>query len=249
MVKDLPSASREVLEAWTEGAGVRWSRVAIVLDVVIGLPSTCWPSWATGEGGERPWSLFARAAETPGWGRPAGERFFETLRPRASSEPLPRRHCEREAGANSVFVTRPFQKNVQTGTFRVWKDLAGAGGGRRWANVWAFDRRVAVRRAPWIFEGYPSLLWAEVFGHRRRAPARFGEVLSSAKALGVDARARAALVRRVAAAPDVADAAVLALGAACLDAEGRLMTPFRAFGTQVIPRQEGWIAGLARSGA
>lgn len=240
-----------MLEAWTQDAGVRWSRVAIVLDVVIGLPATCWPAWAEGSGGDRPWSLFARAAATPGWGRPAGERFFETLLPGASAATLPRRLCEHDAGANSVFLTRPFQKNVQTGTFRVWKDLAGGEGGARWANVWAFDRRVAVRSAPWIFEGYPSLLWSKVFGHRRRAPARFADVLAAARALGVEASACAcaSLVRHVAASPDVADAAVLALGAACLDVGGRLMVPFRAFETDVIPRGEGWIAGLVPAGA
>ncbi len=243
---DLPSASQDVLSAWARDEGVPWSRLAILIDAVIGLPAACWPSWTEAlSGGDRPWSLFVRASGVPGWGRGPGTSWFSSLLERdpltIPSAELPRRACEELAGANSVFLTRPFQKNVQTGTFRLWKDLASSP--ERWANVWAFDRR-AVVRGPWLFEGYPSLLWWRVFGHRRRAPARFREVVAKAPSLGVAVRAGRALVSAIEASPDVADAAVLALGAACLDVEGRLLTPFRFFERDAISAGEGWIVGL-----
>ncbi len=241
VLADLPSASRGVFATWAAVEGVRFSRLAIVLDAVIGVPAACWPREAAGlTSGDRPWALFARAAAQPGWGRAVGEAFFAELLPKGTTLELPRRACEALAGANSVFVTRPFQKNVQTGTFRIWKDLA-ADGGPRWANFGAFDARAAVRGAPWIYEGYPSLVWARVFGQRTRAPARFPEVLARAAAMSVVVDASAAVVRQVTASPDVADAAVLALGAACLDAtrRGRLAAPASA-----MDAGEGWILGL-----
>jgi hypothetical protein len=66
-------------------------------------------------------------------------------------------------------------------------------------------------------------------------------VLARAAAMGVVVEASPAVVRRVMASPDVADAAVLALGAACLDAtrRGRLAAPASA-----TDAGEGWILGL-----
>ena len=244
----LPSASRSALAAWAAEQGARLGRSAILLDAALGLPNGCWPTGSERlAGGDRPWTLFARAAALPGFGRAAGERFFATLVPAEASARLPRRACEVLAGASSVFVTRPFQRNVQTGTHRIWKDLA-SGGEPRWANVWSFDAQTRVRGGPWLFEGYPSLLWARVFGERTRAPGRFAGVIERAAALGVNVTVSRARVREVSASPDLADAAVLALGAACLDRVGGLFTPLPGVAAEALAPGEGWIAGLAPDG-
>lgn len=241
VLRDLTSASREVFEAWTRDEGLALGRVAIALDAVIGVPRPCWPGAIAGlEGGDRPWALFARAAALPGWGRAVGEAFFAELLPRELAKELPRRQCERLAGANSVFVTRPFQKNVQTGTFRIWKDLA-SGGASRWANVGGFDARARVEGGPWLYEGYPSWCWMKLFGLRTRAPERFRDVLAKAAERGIVVRPSASILRAIGGSPDVADAAVLALGAACLDR-------VRPHGLRAPPAAvrggEGWILGL-----
>src|SRR5690606_15146623 len=82
--------------------------------------------------------------------------------------------------ANSVFQSRPYQKNIQTGTYRIWKDLT-SGGPTRWANIWPFEtERSELLDAPWIFEGFPSLLWREVLGLPTRDLSRLRSAVEDA---------------------------------------------------------------------
>jgi hypothetical protein len=232
----LAAASRDELLAFAADEAP-----AIALDAVLGLPLACWQ-------GEPPfvdsmWSLLGRASRTSGYGRAHAESFFASFTP-VNGEKLPRRACDTIAKANSILATRPFQKNVQTGTFRIWKDLTRDG--VRWANLWPFDDvRTASKRRPWLFEGYPSFLWARLFGFQRRAPMRFAEVIVRARALGVDIAVTRALLARLTTDADLADAAVLAIGAACLDVRGRLFRPFARF-SPLVTKTEGWIMGVTQ---
>jgi hypothetical protein len=212
------------------------ARVALALDCVFGLPSE------VGLGQGSLWELMRSTHETgpgaPAYGMEAAERYFKRFGVRAAR--LPTRSCEKLARANSVFVTRPFQKNIQTGTFRIWKDLAQTA---RWANVWPFDLPELGGRplsaAPWVFEGFPSLLWRELLGSRTRDPRALPRIL----------RARFPEIRvkdpsGLAANPDRADAAVLAVGAWALQRAQALRIPFPGFLRTPELACEGWIMGL-----
>ncbi len=48
------------------------------------------------------------------------EEFFNSFK----QEKFLSREIEKQLSANSVFTSRPFQKNIQTGTYRTWKDLS-----------------------------------------------------------------------------------------------------------------------------
>lgn len=234
----LRSASREDLLAFADD-----DAPAIALDVVLGLPAPCWRGQPPF--GDAVWELLRRTTETEGYGRLRAEAFFAAFAP-PRGEPLPRRPCEIVAKANSVLATRPFQKNVQTGTFRIWKDLTrGAAGHERWANLWPFDDVHAAPRRPWLFEGYPSFLWTRLFGFPRRSPARFAELIGRARALGVHVKVARSVLGEIETDADLADAAALAIGAACLDARGRLLRPFDAFASAALTT-EGWIMGVVQ---
>jgi hypothetical protein len=220
--------------------------LAIVVDAVIGLPARCW----RGNGADDVWALLGRTHRVPGYGRAAAESFFHPFIPSSRSRAdaaaaLPRRACEIAADANSVLTTRPYQKNVQTGTFRIWKDLTRDAA--RWVSLWPFEAR---RARPWLFEGYPSYVWTRVFGFARRSPARIRELAQRAATMGVRVNASRATLAAVAADADLADAVALAIGAACLQTSGRLVAPYRGFGRHLASARragrarEGWIMGV-----
>jgi hypothetical protein len=92
-----------------------------------------------------------------------------------------------------------------------------------------------------LIEGYPSLLWRKIFGFKTRTPQKLAARLSD---LGV--RIDPAQSRRLADDPNLADAAVLAVGAWLLDRQGTLgLRPKVALPhCATTPFEEGWIAGL-----
>lgn len=134
------------------------ARTWITIDAVLGLPrsvqlpgETLWD-----------WVDLARVAKP---GRAGAEIFFEDLLrargiARAPGAPLLRR-CEQLARAQSLFSPRPYQRNVQTGTLRVWKELAGlASVVRKQLGIWPWvDERGSPPVAPKVIlaEGYPRL--------------------------------------------------------------------------------------------
>lgn len=243
----LPSlnpAGLSVLAAQLDRADLP-SSLAMMVDCVFGLPADV--SRALGHsprGAAHIWRLFRRAADRPGdarFGRAVSEAFFADLvrDSRLSFDPLPRRDCERACMANSVFLTRPFQKNVQTGTHRIWRDLGE--GARAWTRIWPFD---APAPGTWLFESYPSLLWRELFGLRTR----LRPALRAAATAYFRKRAKVTVDDWdfITADPERADAAVLALGGLALQLDGRLFEPFAGFDRRALPTLplEGWITGL-----
>lgn len=205
---------------------------AIAIDCVLGLPELVEPMRA--EGSAPFWQLLATMDREARYGRADAERYFaKWWRPDTIELRYPQRRCEIHARSNSVFQVRPYQKNIQTGTYRIWVDSARH---PRWFHLWPFDENER-EKLPWVFEGYPSFLWREVFGFRRREPAwlptklrELGIVVDNARALAADA--------------DLADAAVLAVGAWSLQKQRRLWEPFPGFRDIPERRREGWILGV-----
>ncbi|MBC7692703.1 MAG: hypothetical protein H7222_13155 [Methylotenera sp.] len=221
------------------------SSIALIVDCVVGL--------ASGISSQPPWDLMrathspilsATGAEYPRFGRASAEAYFlQLLRTAPETSDLPRRQCEILARANSVFLTRPFQKNIQTGTYRIWKDLSETEA--QWLNFWPFQDEAKARQMPWFFEAYPSWVWREVFGLRTRdlkllRPAVEKTFLNKSGKLAVEIGSWPELLKN----PDAADAAVLALGALKLQSEGCLMKPYPEFLTNPLRLTEGWIMGL-----
>jgi len=95
----------------------------------------------------------------PKWGLTAGKIFFNKILKesgyRENSNLL--RESEVSLKANSVFKTTPFQRNIQTGTFRIWKDLASFPLSKIF--IFPYDRVDPKKPHIIISEGYPTLAW------------------------------------------------------------------------------------------
>ncbi|NDD92441.1 hypothetical protein EBZ37_10185, partial [bacterium] len=137
---------------------------ATLVDCVLGLPH---------EG--PPWSLAMRRISRlpPIFGRRPAEVFFSSLLDPART--IPSRLCEEIAQANSVFRSRPFQKNIQTGTFRIWMDMSRDPRKAEWL-IWPFTQNQGQFT---LFEGYPSLLWRTLAQQKTRAPEKLAAWLRS----------------------------------------------------------------------
>lgn len=216
---------------------VRSSQTAILIDSVFGLPAELGlkPGAATLR------SLFSRAAHHEGgYGLKAAASFFDAIRGRDLTG-FPLRECEKIAGANSVFRTQPYQRNIQCGTYRIWRDLGLHGS--EWVHLRYFERRRPNR--PVLFEAYPSLLWRDILKLKTR---NRDELTKSLTSLNFNSRDNAALIiepadlRAMIDHPDHADAGVLALGGFQLHREGLLRVT--KSNDQTLAR-EGWITGLS----
>lgn len=209
------------------------NRMAVLVDCVLGLPPgrLRWPD-----------VLNELTHVTEPFGRSSAEAFFESLLARhsLSAGTIPTRLCEEQAGANSVFRSRPFQKNIQTGTYRLWRDLASDADFPQW-SVWPFSPEP---QSPALFEGYPSLLWRQLARLPSRQPDRLAAWLKHVKI-----RFSSSDEQCFCTDPDLADAVMLAAGGWVLDREGQLTEPrpnfFASAAYRNRARVEGWIAGLA----
>jgi hypothetical protein len=204
-------------------------RIAVLLDCVLGLPLESL-EWGA--------ALDRLASEPEQFGRAPAQQFFSSL---LGSDPrLPTRLCEEWAQANSVFREKPYQKNIQTGTFRLWRDLVSDPRREEW-TIWPFDRS---RGRFTLFEGYPSFLWRRVAGHPSRDPKSLGRWLTIA---GISFTKADEL--RFSSDADLADSVMLAAAGWKLHAAGKLLEPFAGFFESEAflsrGRREGWIAGLA----
>lgn len=212
---------------------------AIVVDSVFGLPQSVFPA-SPHLPLEHPWAWFVRAHDFVRThshlsGRERGETFFARWSASASSH---RREVERLTGSNSVFQTRPFQKNIQTGTFRIWSELGQSQS--PWANLWPFDLSQSREGQPWLFEGYPTWSWRQLFAVKSREP---DQIIHHVKAYGqthgMTFRFKDSAQKEIHASPDLADALVLALEGLRSAAAATQMDRTR------FSREEGWILGVS----
>ncbi len=184
----------------------------ICIDCVIGLPQQIQVAWR---------EAVARTREVEGYGRSAAAEYFRNL----GKGLRPPREVELKCRANSVFKELPFQKNIQTGTFRFWKDMAND---PDWFYAPMIPNEPGSGRIP-VYEGYPSLSWKLLFGVKTRQPAELGRLLEQ---MYPDVYWNSELQEAVHKDPNFADAFVLALTAKVLiDKPLPLANP------------EGWILG------
>jgi hypothetical protein len=254
---ELESASLGCFQDALSRAGVpavEWGSCALLLDCVLGLPhEVCAGSE---EGASFLWKLFKKAAaysyQGKSYGREAAEVFFAEILEQSGQKGIPTRQCEELAAANSVFRSRPFQKNIQTGTYRLWKDLGkelgreASGWGNFWpANLWSSPDLAR----PWIFEGYPSWIWKRVLGLPHRDSKLLKQLFDSGRMEFADrVRVKASDWNLLLEDADLTDAFVLAIGGLALQDRKELWSPplFQGLTPEQKKRiqREGWILGL-----
>lgn len=201
---------RSIHETFPESVG---THLQICVDCVLGLPSAIETNWRTAV---RMTSLFQ------GYGRKPASDFFRHL----GNGSAPRREVERICKANSIFQERPFQKNIQTGTYRLWKDLAQD---LDCFYVPALENKTASNQIS-LTEGYPSLSWRLLFKTKARQPESLRSLIRSQK---IPFKISAHQQRQILRDPNFADAYVLALAFA----QSKKTEIFRIRG------REGWILG------
>lgn len=239
----LPSFDPDSIEALLKACGFSLSlkHLACIVDCVFGLPLQSGPEIRRGSA--YLWDLFYQASDfslsKKEFGREVAEKFFSQYLPKHSQK-IPTRLCEEMSGSNSVFQVRPYQKNIQTGTFRIWKELGGLK--KPWASIWPYDslnKSHSLQDGPWLFEGYPSLLWRKVLQSKSRNPLLLKNLTQkTGLKVAVDH------FKMLETAPDHADAFVLALGGIALQAQEELWRPSSHFHQEPRLVQEGWILGL-----
>lgn len=222
------------------------AKVALLVDCVFGLAQEAWPrNKKSGAATLR--KLFARAARDEkgrrGYGLNAAAAYFKDVLRRSSTPPAegayPVRECEVLANANSVFRTHPYQRNIQCGTYRIWRDLGRFGSD--WVHLRFFERASDLRPRPMLFETYPSLMWNLSLDLTTRHMPSLVVALDRAFP---DVAISKQDIDAILASPDRADAAVLALGGRWLRDRG-LLVHGEPSKSKTLAR-EGWIAGLTR---
>jgi hypothetical protein len=194
-------------------------RMQVAIDAVLGLPRSHPMPWRT---------AILEAGAVEGLGREVAEAFFSDLARELPIGDDGLRTIDRKVGAMSVFQSKPYQRNVQTGTFRVWRDL---GRDPHWFFVPELENKSSG--IP-IFEAYPSYSWFQILGMRRRSPELLSNWLKSESNLGL--KWTSEHQRLVEKSPDHADAFVIAL--ALLLKNGEMSDTQRS--------NEGWILGVPR---
>lgn len=230
----LESLSRKVID---QHFGVN-SQLAMIVDSVLGLPHACWPRGKKVTS-QSLWKLFRETQVSKGFGRSYSETHFLGILKRQNLGSIPSRLCEEIVQANSLFRTRPFQRNIQTGTFRIWRDLS-AHEINPWCYFWPYDlEKRDCKDLPWIFEGYPSWLWKNLFFCKIRSPSKLNEIFAHRVVL------KKSDLNRVQSDSDFADAAILAYSGLLLQESNRLLAKLSV--NPKIKRRmirEGWLLGL-----
>ncbi len=187
--------------------------VVVCLDCVIGLPRALKVTWR---------EALKQIQPSSGFGRAVASQFFSTL----GNGQVLRREIEVACKANSVFLERPFQKNIQCGTFRIWKDIAKS---EHDFHAPHLLEEPSANSLP-IFEGYPSLSWKILFGTSSRQPQRLRALVNRnfpELSFGVSQQ------RAVDGDPNLADAFVLAV----------TLKQFLGASQTCGCKDEGWILG------
>jgi hypothetical protein len=239
-------------------------RIVTLVDCVLGLPSPM----RRGHESIRDLLTLAKSFNdqiTIPMGRKRAAAFFHQLLREsnfqgAPGERWPLRHCERLTASNSVFQEHPFQKNVQSGTYRIWCELGYSldSGPACQPRLWPHDYQDSAGGKIHgigfpemvIAEGYPSLYWRKLFELRSRQPASLRPAVEKTmKRLKFSVES--ADWELIESNPDLADAVVLALAALVLDSRdlfSKPLTPTDVKTANEAPDPfeagfEGWIAG------
>jgi len=189
-------------------------KIVACVDCVLGVPQELGLTWRKALELIKPWE---------GFGRESARSFFLKL----GGGQIFSRRVEIQSRANSVFKEHPFQKNIQTGTYRFWKEIASS------AEDFAvpfLGEVVTADKIP-LYEGYPTLSWKLIFGVKCRMPDRLPLLIEKSFPDLVVSQESLSLLKSD---PNFADAFVLALS----------LKQFRRVSPQEeVFRIEGWILG------
>lgn len=190
------------------------SEVVVCVDCVLGLPQGLNITWR---------EALEKIQLSQGYGRPVAQSFFHSL----GKGRVLQRQVEIECGANSVFKEKPFQKNIQTGTYRIWKDISLSQGDFYVPHLGESEKNGKIC----IFEGYPSLSWRLLFGTKSRVPDQLSELVEKHFPKLNVSSSSLAMVKKD---PNLGDAFVLAM---------TLKTQPWSFRGKYDFGNEGWILG------
>jgi hypothetical protein len=196
------------------------SQLTIIVDCVLGVPVAINKKWR---------DCVQLTLNQPGFGRTSASEFFYQL----GNGKIHHRDTEMLCRANSLFREKPFQKNIQTGTFRFWKEMA-------LDPNWFYAPMVRGERGhpskiP-IYEGYPSLSW-KIFGEKTRQTKNIKKLLARLPDIWSWTSAHQRLVDQD---PNLADALLLALsGKYVLAKEKEILFAENS----MLPSEEGYILG------
>ncbi|MBC7421179.1 MAG: hypothetical protein H7328_10660 [Bdellovibrio sp.] len=188
--------------------------LVICVDCVFGLPSQLKLTWR---------KAMKRIIKYDGYGMQVAREYFRDI----GKGKVLRREIEIACHANSVFIEKPFQKNIQTGTFRIWKDISFE---ENQFYAPALEKLTDPDQIK-IFEGYPSLSWRLLFGSNTRQPSRVSEFLRVSFPLILFTPEQQLKLEQD---PNLADALLLAL----------TIKKFRKSAFLLKPSHEGWILGF-----
>lgn len=208
---DLTSFSSQELARITNN----WPREQILscVDCVFGLPEGLSISWR---------EALEYIKKSPGYGREPAQNFFRKI----GKGHILKRKNEIALGANSVFQEKPFQKNIQTGSYRIWKDISQESES---FFLPALEKK-KYKNSFTLVEGYPSYSWQLIFDVSRREPSKLATLIKKKKiSVKWGVQHQNAVLRD----PNLADAFLLALTA----------QKFYPTIKDLKPNQEGWILG------
>ena len=202
----LPKFSEELLD---------FKPSLICIDCVLGLPVTV---------GLTLRNAIALTKVEENFGRRTAQIFFNRLAAGQSHN----RKIESQIGANSVFTIHPFQKNIQTGTFRFWKEMADS---PNWFYLPAIpgEKQKKQSKIP-VVEGYPSIYWKLILNQKSRMP---NDTVRLLRLYFPNLRISRGDQKKIQKDPNFSDAILLALAAQKFHAE-----------IQRKSHPEGWILGV-----
>ena len=224
------------------GEGVR---TAIVLDCVLGLSVAVQKMHPLAADVRKLLEYAASHPKNSGeriYGRDVAAEFFAEFAIEGDSL----RECERMSGAQSVFKTIPWQRNIQTGTWRMWYELGRSIiSNAASVKIWPQEAEAADAQL-WLFEAWPTLLWKAWLRQTSRRLESGPQALATMVAeAGLQLRISKDMRGLVLKDANVADSLVMAVSAAVMDHMGVLMNPWPGFGAHPTARTEGWIIGLS----
>ena len=201
----------------------------------IAMDCVFWPLHGGGAGGLKKLFSASRRAQCEGVSnRDLASRFFQSEWRKMKATRKEFRDADLLTGAQSVFRPYPFQRNIQTGTYRIWRDLAEETAFEFWP--W---KTPETSKKSLIAEGYPSLWAKSVFGLKSRDAKEFLEACREMPG-GVEVHISSQDQKRILKSGEALDSAILALGSVMLarNSPGSFQT------TKAVCKREGWILGV-----
>ncbi len=190
--------------------------VIICVDCVLGLPKRLKLTWR---------NALKLLKKFDGYGMQVARNYFREI----GKGKVLRRGIEISCNANSVFKEKPFQKNIQTGTYRIWKDISVSEADFFAPALEKHQRPAQIK----IFEGYPSLSWRILFNSPTRQPRELSKFIKIQKTPIIWTEEHQEKVNHD---PNYADAFVLAM----------TMKKFRTAALLTKADTEGWILGYRK---